>query len=131
MRRSTLTIVLYLLAVFASGTVVGAFGYRLVSATPVAAKARSTPEEWRKQYLNEMQTRVKLTSDQLQQLNSILDETRSRFHEAREKHDGLMKQIKLEQMDRVRAILTEPQRVEYEKLHAEREQRAKSATNAK
>ncbi len=127
MRRSTLTIVLYLLAVFASGTVVGAFGYRLVSVTPVAAKAKSTPEEWRKQYLNEMQTRAKLSPEQLQQLNSILDQTRSRFHDAREKHDELMKQIKLEQRNRVRSILSETQLPEYEKLHAEREQRAKSA----
>lgn len=131
MRRSTLTIALYLLAVFASGTVVGAFGYRLVSVAPVSAKARSTPEEWRKQYLNEMQTRVNLTPAQLQQLNSILDQTRSRFHEAREKHDGLMKQIKLEQTNRVRAILSDTQRSEYEKLHAEREERAKLAANAK
>lgn len=131
MGRSTFTIVLYLLLVFTSGILVGAFGHRLATVPPVAAKAptKPSPEEWRKHYLGEMQTRLKLTPEQYGQVNSILDETRSRFHEARANHDVTMKTIREEQTNKVRSILTDTQRPEYEKLHAEREARAKA--NAK
>lgn len=133
MRRSTLAIAAYLLVVFASGISVGAFGYKLVSGTPVSAKAtpKLSPEEWRREYLKEMQTRVNLTADQLGQLNAILDETRSRFHSARESHDQLVKTIRSEQTNKVRQILTEEQKPAYEKLRAEREQRAKLSNPGK
>jgi len=134
MKRWTLSIALYLFLVFASGVAVGVFGYRLYSGTPVAAKisdksapARMSPEEWRRQYIGEMQSRVKLTPDQLQQLNTILDATHARFHEERGKHDLVIKQIRDEQVAKVRAMLTPEQLPEYEKLRAERDQRAKAA----
>ncbi len=126
MRRPTLTIVLYLAIVFASGVLVGAYGYRFV--IPVAAKAqRPSEEEWRRQYLKEMQTRLQLTPDQLKQLNGIMDETRTLFHDARQKHNQIMKHLRDEQTDKVRAMLTDAQKPEYEKLRAERDQRAKAA----
>jgi hypothetical protein len=130
MRRSNFTITLYLALVFLSGLVVGAYGYRFITENPSAAKAnppRPSPDEWRKQYLKEMQARLKLSPDQVQKLNVLMDETRSRFHEERQKHDGVMKSIKDQQTDKVRAMLTEEQRPEYEKLRAERDQRAKAA----
>jgi hypothetical protein len=128
MRRSNLTIAFYLALVFASGLLVGAYGYRFVTVTSVAAaKPKTSPEEWRKQYLNEMQTRLKLQPDQVQLLNTIMDETRSRFHEAREKHDQVMKTIREEQTDKIRAMLTDGQRPQYEKLRTEQDQRAKAA----
>lgn len=127
MRRSTLKIAGYLLLVFASGLAVGAFGSRFVNIPPVVAKsARPSPEEWRKQYLSEMQSRLKLSPDQFQHLNQILDDTQSRFHEARAAHNQVMKSIKQEQIVKIRGMLTDAQRGEYEKLHAEREQRAKA-----
>jgi Spy/CpxP family protein refolding chaperone len=131
MRRSSFTIVLYLALVFISGLGVGAYGYRFITQkNPDAAKAnppRPSPEEFRKQYLNEMKSRLKLTPDQIQKLNVMMDETRSRFHEERQKHDAVMKTIRDQQTDKVRAMLTDAQRPEYEKLRAERDQRAKAA----
>jgi hypothetical protein len=131
MRRSSFTIALYLALVFLSGLIVGAYGYRFISVNPVTTRAgrRPSEEEWRKQYLNEMQTRLNLTPDQLQKLNVLMDQTRARFHEERQKHDGVMKTIRDEQTDKVRAMLTDAQRPEYEKLRAERDQRAKAAAN--
>lgn len=128
MRRSTFTIGVYLLVLFASGVIVGSVGYRLAAVPPVAAKApsRPSPDEWRRQYTNEMSTRLKLTSDQMSKMNGILDETRSRFHEARAQHDQLMDTIKEEQRGKVRSILSEGQKTAYEKLRLEREQRAKA-----
>ena len=128
MNRSTLTIALYLLLVFASGVAVGGFGYHLYTGTPVSAarsgdKPRMSPEDWRRDYLSEMQTRVHLTAAQLQEMNGILDSTRSLFHEAREKHNLQLKTLREDQHNRIRAILTDQQRPEYEKLRAERDQR--------
>jgi hypothetical protein len=132
MRRSNFTIALYLTLLFLSGLIVGAYGYRFITVNPVATRASRRPseEEWRKQYLTEMQTRVKLTPDQLQKLNVLMDETRSRFHEERQKHNGVMKTIQDQQTDKVRAMLTDTQRPEYEKLRAERDQRAKAASGS-
>jgi|SRR5947209_20106722 len=129
MNRSNLTIPLYLLLVFTSGVAVGGFGYHLVSGTPVSAKAvrqRMSPEEWRREYLSEMQSRVHLTPSQVEQMNGILDATRSLFHEARERHNQEVQALRDDQANRIRAILTDVQRPEYEKLKTEREQRAKA-----
>lgn len=129
MKRSNLTIALYLFLIFASGILVGAFGFRLYTGTPVNANTSRnvSPEEWRRQYLSEMQTRLKLTADQMAKLNAILDETRARFRQAHEAHDAALKQIKGRHAQAVLEMLTPEQRPEYEKLHAEREQRGKAA----
>ena len=132
MKRWNLPIAVYLFVVFLSGSVVGALGYRLYS--PPAAKSGSlvtppkiTPEEFRRQYLEEMRTRVNLTPDQIQKLNSILDDTRARMVEARGQHDQTVKQIREHQFELVRAMLTPEQLPKYEQVRLEREQRAKAA----
>jgi hypothetical protein len=126
MSRSTPSIALYLLLIFSSGVIVGAFGMRLYS--PLSAKT-AAPEDWRKQYMNEMQSRLKLSPEQATQLNVILDETKARAHLAHEAHDGAMSRIRDEQSVKVRNILNEDQRPEYDKIRAEREQRAKMLRN--
>lgn len=125
MKRSSLLIAFYLFLIFAAGIVVGGFSFRLYSGSPVAAKSgtprRLTPDEWRRQYLSEMQTRLKLSPDQLQQLNSIMDETRTRVHDAHQRADHEMKTIRQQQTDKVRTMLTDAQRAEYEKIRQEHE----------
>jgi hypothetical protein len=126
MRRSTLAIACYLFLIFASGIVVGAFGYRLYTGTPVSAKAgppKMTGEERRQQYLAEMQDRLKLTPEQNRELNRIVDQSRQLFDDAHHRHDEEIKAIREKHTTAVRAMLTAQQMPEYEKLHAEREQR--------
>lgn len=132
MKRWNLPIAIYLFVVFLSGSVVGALGYRLYS--PPAARSGSlitppkiTPEEFRRQYLEEMRTRVGLAPDQMQKLNAILDETRAKMVEARGQHDQTVKQIREHQFDEVRAMLTPEQLPKYEQVRQEREQRAKAS----
>jgi len=128
MKRSNLTIALYLLLIFASGILVGAFGFRLYSGTPVSAKTSTkvSPEEWRRQYFSEMQSRLNLTPEQMEKLNVIFDDTFARFRQAHEALDESLRQNKAHHVAAVRAMLTPEQRPEYEKLHAEREQREKA-----
>jgi len=129
MKRWNPPIALYLFLVFVSGAVVGALGYRVYS-PPTAKSAlpnRVSPEEWRRQYLNEMQTKVGLTADQMQKVNAILDETDARFSAAREKHHQVVEQIKEDHRANLRAIMTPEQLPKYEQFRAERDAKAKSA----
>lgn len=130
MRRSTLAIASYLFLIFVSGIVVGAFGYRLYSGTPVSAKGtlpKMNGEQRRQQYLGEMQDRLKLTPEQNRELNQIVDQSRLLFEDAHHRHDQEIKAIREKHTASVRAILTPQQLPEYEKLHAEREQRKAAA----
>ena len=113
-----------MLLVFVSGILVGGFGYHLFTATSASAKA--TPAEFRKHYLGEMRARLKLTGDQVTKLNAILDESRERFHAAHAKIDPEMKKLRAEQTDKIRAILSDDQKVEFEKFRQEREKRMES-----
>jgi len=124
MKRSNLLIAIYLVLIFGCGIVVGAFASRLYWPTPVIGKqtpGRPNPEEWRRQYVGEMQNRLKLTPDQLIKLNEILDETGKKVHAERERHGQEMKSIREEQVGRNRQMLTPEQIPEYEKLRQEHE----------
>ncbi len=132
MSRSRLSASLYLVLVFFSGALVGGFSHRLYTMNSVSASApaRLKPEDFRKRYLEEMRTRLKLTPEQQTQLSRIMDTTRDRFHDLHERTkpelDAIKvqeKQIQADHRQEVRAMLTDPQRAEYEKMLAEREKR--------
>lgn len=116
---------MYLALVFASGAVVGVLGHKFYNAREVNATSRPQPDEWRRKYMDEMQTRLNLSSDQKLRLNILLDETRSRVREAQARAKPEIDQIKAEQVEKIRSMLDEKQRVEYNKLRKEREERAK------
>lgn len=122
MKRSQATAVLSILLVFVAGATIGALGHRLYTVSNVTAKES---DDWRLQYVSEMKKRVRLSTDQLDQLDLILDDTRLKFRAFKESQrlkPEFMK-IKDEQISRVKAILTSGQIPEYEKLLVEREQR--------
>src|SRR5260370_8920401 len=127
MKRWGVPIALYLFLVFVSGAVVGALGYRLYSppATKSSAPPRLSPEEWRRQNIEEMQRRLNLDADQTQKINAIYDETGNRFHDARDKHNQVVKQIREDHVGKVRAVLTPEQLPKYEQLRADRDHRSK------
>lgn len=129
MKRRNLPIAIYLCIVFVSGAVVGALGYRVYSPPSARSNAAQhvSPEEWRKQYLNEMQTRVNLTPDQIQKVNAILDDTDARFTSAREEHHQIVEKIREDHRAKLRAIMTPEQLPKYEQFRTERDARSKSA----
>jgi hypothetical protein len=126
-KRWSLPIAVYLFVVFVSGAVVGALGYRTYNPPPSSSNTARTPspEEWRRQYLDELKTRVNLTDEQLKQVVTMLDQTRTRFREVRAKHNQVIKKIGDQYRDDVRAILTPDQVPKYEQFRVERDQRAK------
>jgi Spy/CpxP family protein refolding chaperone len=114
-------ITMYVGLVFVSGALLGAFSHRLYTVSGVSANAPRNPEEFRRRYMEEMKTRLKLTPDQVTQLSAILDETRSRVRSTRESIEPEIRKIRDEQQEKVHHILSADQRPEYDQMRKERE----------
>ena len=124
MKRSHLSIALYMLAVFVSGALVGAFGHRLYTVRTVEADTgRRTPNDFRQRYVADMQKRLNLDSEQAQKLSGILDQTRERFKAFNEKHKTELTGIHEDQVREIRAMLTPAQQPIYEEYRKERERK--------
>jgi len=124
MKPFRLSALIYLTLVFLSGALVGALAHRFYTVKSVTAKsARPSPEDMRRQYVDELHTRLNLKDDQLRQLDGILEATGKRYHELRKKWGPETRAIQEEQTNQIRAILDETQRAEYEKMRQERDQR--------
>ena len=138
MKRATLSTALYVTLVFLSGAVMGGFAHRLymvntVFSVPVSPK----PEDVRRKIVEEMRTRLSLTNDQVTQLSAIMDSTKARFHEVRSKWDKEahirakpeLKAIQEDQVQKIKEILTEQQRPEYDRYRADREKQRQQNNN--
>ena len=118
MRRSNFATLLYLLVVFASGAVVGVFANRLYMAKAVTAtvNAPRSRAEVRKEYIQDMSTRLHLSDAQVTELQQIMDATGQRMHE-------MHKTVEDEHIRKVVAMLDDGQKIEYAKMRQEREKR--------
>ena len=125
MRRSQLSIVLSMLAVFTSGTLVGAFAHRLYTVKTVDAAPRRSPAEYRQKYLSDMKNRLSLDDAQTARLSEALDRTRQRFHAFNEKHKDEISGIHAEQVREINSLLSPDQRQKYEQYLSERERKRK------
>lgn len=132
-KRSNPTVALYLLLVFGSGALVGAFGHRLYSAKTVTAgqNEKRSPEALRQKYLKDYESRLSLNADQMQKLVVILDDTKAKYKATHDTIDPQMKRIAAEQRERINAMLNEGQRVEYAKWLDEREKRRKQSSGGR
>ncbi len=128
MKRRSLTPAFYLLLVFASGVAVGGSAHLLYSSKSVmASSSPKSPAEYRRQLVAEMRVRLHLTADQVSRLEPILDETRQRYQECHKKIDPETKAIQAEQTQKIRALLSDDQKTEFEKMRAERERNRQQA----
>ncbi len=126
------TVAVYLLLVFLSGALVGAFGYRLYSVNVVASSRQPrSAEEYRRSYVEMMTSRLQLSAEQVENLEKIMDGTRQRYHEIYGRFRPELKAIETAQYEQIRAMLNETQKAEYEKIRAEREARRKQNRHRK
>lgn len=132
-KRSNPMVALYLLLVFGSGALVGAFGHRLYSAKAVNAEQREkkSPEALRQRYLKDYESRLKLNPEQMQKLVVILDETKAKYKATHDQIDPEMKRIGAEQRERINAMLEDGQKVEYAKMLEERDRRRKQSSGGR
>jgi Spy/CpxP family protein refolding chaperone len=127
-KRSSVSTWVYLLLVFASGAALGVFSDHLYTTKTVLAKtvtARSDSNEFRRKYIEEMRHRLKLNDGQVASLSRILDETDTQMHDLHQKYRPEMTAIHNVQVERVKVLLTDVQRSEYQSMLAEREARRK------
>ncbi len=126
MRRSNLPAWVYLLMVFAAGSALGVVSDRLYTTKSVIANSKAAPRnpaEYRQRYVDELRGRLKLDAKQVVELSGILDTTDKRMQALHEHYRPEMTAIHKDQVDEVHAILTEAQRVEYDKMRQERQKR--------
>jgi len=123
MKLSRATIALYVGLVFASGVVLGIFGHSLYAvSTTASSKGGKNPEEFRRRVMAEYRSRLRLTDDQVTKLNAIMDETRARVEETRQKMHPAYQKIRAEQNEKIRQLLSAEQQAEFDKMHKEREE---------
>ncbi len=127
MKFSRAAIALYVGLIFASGVVLGAFGQRLYNVSQDASKSpsRRDPEAMRKKIIEIYKDRLHLTSDQIEQLNMIMDETRSKVEEVRRGNRPAFHKIHEEQDQKIRSMLNPDQQAEFDKIMKEREEHMK------
>jgi hypothetical protein len=132
MKLSRATIALYVGLVFLCGGVLGFFANRLYTAATVnaTANAKKSPQdqEARKSLVGMFQTRLKLTDDQVQKLNLILDESQAQVTAIHNQMDPQIDAVRQNQITRMKLMLAPEQEAEYEKMLQElhdRQQRQK------
>src|SRR3982751_558057 len=101
MRRHQWSPAFVALLIFCLGVTVGVLGQRYYNQTVVSAKNPS--EDFRQRYISEMRTKLKLTSTQVDQLETILDETKAKYKKVREQYHPAMLEVRREQIDRVKS----------------------------
>jgi Spy/CpxP family protein refolding chaperone len=122
------SIALYIGLVFISGVILGGFGDHVYGSrvSPAkTAKASKSPEEVRRGIIDFWKSHLKLTDDQVVKVGLIMDETRARMDEVHRGTIPAQQEIRREQMDKMRSMLTPEQKAEYDRLQKEREDRIK------
>ena len=124
MPKSRSSAFLYLSLVFLSGALVGGLSYRLYavnSVNAITAAPRPSPEEFRKRFIESIRTKVNLDPQQVQQVEQIMDQARSKFDDVRAKSRAEMDAIEKERVDQTNAILRDDQKPLYAAFRAERD----------
>jgi len=127
LKRSNWVIALYVVLIFASGVAAGMLGQRLMASNVVsAATSPRTPEQWRAKYVAEMNQRLSLDAAQLTKMHQIMDVTRARYNEVRERNRPEMKRIHDEQIESIRGVLSDTQKNGYAQFLLEKEAEKKA-----
>ena len=127
MKRSSWSIALYVVLIFASGVAAGVLGQRLLASNVVsAATSPRSPEQWRAKYVSELRQRLALDHPQETKVNEVLDVTRARYNEVRERSRPEMKRIHDEQVESIRGLLSDTQKTGYAQFLIEKEAEKKA-----
>jgi len=124
MPKSRLSAAVYLSLVFVSGALVGGLSYRLYAVSSVSAitgSPRPSPEEARRRFIDSIRAKVQLDEKQIEQVDQILDQTRSQFEQVRGKMHAEGQAIQNRQAEEITAILRDDQKPLYAAFRAERE----------
>lgn len=121
-------VALYFGLIFAGGLSSGVLGHVLYSTDRVIAKAipAKNNDDWRKRYVDSMHTRLRMTDEQMKQLDDTLDETRVEYRLLRQRYKPEMDKIHQGQVDKIKKFLKPEQMAEFEKMEREREEKMRA-----
>ncbi|MDA1314535.1 MAG: hypothetical protein O2968_14440 [Acidobacteria bacterium] len=136
--RSKRTVAIYLGLVFVAGSILGAAAHRFYavqSADAGVATTRRTSEEYRKELMVCLRTELKLTPEQVIEVDRIYDDIGGRYKEVRKVIDPEVKALRVERTERIMSLLDDQQKVQYQQILDERErkrqeERTKSSSGA-
>ena len=123
MPRTRLSAIFYLVLVFASGILVGVVSTRLyaVKASVPVTSAPRNMRELTDRYVAEMRQKVGVDDAQVAAVTKILADTKKKFDDIRREERPLRDRIQQEQVDAIRAVLTDAQKPAYEAWRAQRQ----------
>ena len=134
MPRTKLSALFYLVLVFASGILVGVASTRLYAvkaSVPTTVIPPRTMAEFTRRYLDEMKQKVGVDDTQIAAVTKILGNTKKKFDDLRREERPVRDRIQQEQVDAIRAVLTDAQKPAYEAWRAERQKAAQNKKVAK
>jgi len=131
MPRTRLRAILYLILVFASGVLVGVASTRLyaVKASVPTPAAPRTMAEFTRRYTDEMRQQIGVNDQQVAAVEKILADSKKRYDDLRREQRPMRDRIQQEQVDSIRAVLTDAQKPAYEAWRAERLKRSKTGAS--
>ena len=130
MPRTRLSAILYLILVFASGVLVGVASTRLYAVkASVPTPAPRTLAEFTRRYTDEMRQRVGVNDGQVAAVEKILADSKKRYDDLRREQRPMRDRIQQEQVEAIRAVLTDAQKPAYETWRAERLKRSKTGAS--
>lgn len=123
MPRTRLSAIFYLVLVFASGILVGVVSTRLyaVKASVPVTTAPRTMTELTNRYVAEIRQKVGVDDAQVAAITKILADTKKKFDDIRREERPQRDRIQQEQVDAIRAVLTDAQKPAYEAWRAQRQ----------
>jgi hypothetical protein len=139
MPKSKVSAFLSVLLVFASGAAMGAVGYRLYvvnsvasSVQPPASKKKMNPEDYRKRVVSHLKDALKLSDEQVDEVQKIYDwqgeqftpihkKAQAKMDQEHKEFEQQLDQIHEEAVAKTKAILTPVQQPLYDKWLADRE----------
>jgi hypothetical protein len=120
-----LKVILTMSAVFALGAVIGA-SWSGILVSRNAASAHLSPHKSKPGILEKYKVRLKLSPEQTQRLESLLDETQHEFRQLHLAVKPQFEEIRQKMRSGIRQMLDEEQKREYEAMIRERDSRKKT-----
>lgn len=124
--QSRKTVAIYLGLVFAAGSILGVAAHRFYAVQSADARVtqpRKTSEEYRKELMVCLRNELKLSPEQVLEVDRIYDDIGERYKEVRKVIDPDVKALRVERTERIMSLLDDQQKVKYQQILDDRERK--------
>ena len=124
--QSKKTVAIYLGLVFAAGSILGVAAHRFYAVQSADARVtqpRKTSEEYRKELMVCLRNELKLSPEQVLEVDRIYDDIGERYKEVRKVIDPDVKALRVERTERIMSLLDDQQKVKYQQILDNRERK--------